>query len=543
MKQTPLSLLRLAITTLVGASVVAAPVSAQTRIDVQPYVEARQGVSVGLDSGDSDVWTGLAAGVDVSAQKRRVQGQLSYRYEKRFGWSDNDFDSDVHSGLAQMRADVVPGMLNLNAGALATRARADARGPIGFVDFDDSNTVEVYSVYAGPDFAHRVGGVDVAASYRIGYVKVDDEGLDGLPLVPGQVLLDRYDSSTTHSASLSIGQGVGPMPFGWTIAAGYVREDQNRLDQEYEGKYVRADIVLPVTHTVALTAGVGYERIESSLQDFLRDENGLPVVTPGGNLIADPSRPRLVGFETDGVIYDGGIIWRPSRRTELQARVGHRYGGTSFTGLLRHQINKSWGLNAVVYDTVDSFGRSVVTDLSGVPVNFNIPRSTFDPSLIGVGGCVFGSDPGTGTCFDEFFGSINSSNFRSRGASVLLSGERGLWTLGAGANYNHRKYSAPRFENGIARVRVVEETFSLTAAAERRLSPSSAVDLNAYAAWSDSGLAGFDDAYGFGASAGYRKRFLLERLEGFAAAGLFYSASDEFDSSVASLLVGARYNF
>lgn len=520
------------------------PASAQTRIDVQPYVEARQGVSVGLDSSDSDVWTGVAAGVDVSAQTRRVQGQLSYRYERRFGWGDDDFDSDIHSGLAQVRADVVPGTLSMNAGALATRARGDSGGSIfGFSGIDDSNTVEVYSVYAGPDFARRIGGIDVAASYRIGYVKVDDKGLDGLPIVPGQVLLDRYDSSTTQSATVSLGQGVGRLPFGWTIGGGYVREDFNRLDQEYEGKYVRADIVLPVTHTVALTAGIGYERIESSLQDFLRDENGLPVVTPGGNLIADPSRPRLRGFETDGVIYDGGIIWRPSRRTELQARVGHRYGGTSFTGLMRHQINGSWGLSAVVYDTVDSFGRSVVTDLDGVPVNFNNPRSTFDPSLIGIGGCIFGSDPGTGVCFDEFFRSINASDFRSRGASLLLSGERGLWSLGAGANYNHRKYSSPRIEDGIARVRAVEEGLSLTAAAERRLSPNSALDLNAYAAWSDSGLAGIDDAYGFGASAGYRTRFFIERLEGFAAAGLFHSASDEFDSTVASAVVGARYNF
>jgi uncharacterized protein (PEP-CTERM system associated) len=545
MKQKLVSFRRVAAAILAGAAALAAaPASAQTRIDVQPYVEARQGISVGLDSGDADAWTGLAAGIDISAQTRRVQGQISYRYERRFGWDDDDFDSDVHSGLAQVRAEVVPGMLNLNAGALATRARGDARGPIfGFSGFDDSNSVEVYSVYAGPDFSRRIGDIDVAASYRFGYVKVDDDGLDGLPIVPGQVLLDRYDSSTTHSATVSIGQGVGPLPFGWTIGAGYVREDQDRLDQEYEGKYVRADIVLPVTHTIALTAGVGYEHIESSLQDFLRDEAGLPVVTPGGNLIADPTRPRLVAFETDGVIYEGGIIWRPSRRTELQARIGHRYGGTTFTGLLRHQINGSWALNAIVYDTVDSFGRSVVTDLSGVPVNFNIPSSTFDPTLIGIGGCVFGTDPGTGTCFDEFFRSINSSNFRSRGASALLSGRRGLWTLGAGANYNHRKYFSPQFEDGIASARVVEETFSLTAAAERQLSPTSSFDVNAYAAWSDSGLAGIDEAYSLGASAGYRKRLYLERLEGFAAAGLFYSASDQFDSAVASLLAGVRYNF
>jgi hypothetical protein len=227
----------------------------------------------------------------------------------------------------------------------------------------------------------------------------------------------------------------------------------------------------------------------------------------------------------------------------LQARVGHRYGGTTFTGSLSHQLNSTWGLNAVVYDTVDSFGRAVITDLSGVPVNFNNARSTFDPSLIGVGGCVFGSDPGSGTCFDEFFRSINSSDFRSRGASVLLSGQRASWNLGAGANYNHRKYFAPQFDDDDAEVSVVEETFSLTAAAQRQLSSKSVVDFAAYAAWSDIGFDDVGDAFGAGVSAGYRTQFYLERLQGFAAAGLFYSSADEFDSTVASLVVGARYNF
>lgn len=550
MKSALASLRRLALkmaglAALAGTAVLgAAPADAQTRISARPYAEITQVFSVGLDDGDSDAYTGLAVGVDARAKTRRLEGQLSYRYEKRIGWDRGNFDDDVHTGLAQVRADILPGSLSFNAGGLASRSRGDARGPVfGFDGFEFSNTVDVYGVYAGPDFSRRIGGLDVAANYRIGYVKVDDKSLRGLPFAPGQIRLDRYDSSTTHNASLSVGQGVGPLPFGWTLGAGYVREDVGRLDQEYEGRYIRGDVVLPVSHSLALTAGIGYEKIESSQQDFLRDARGLPIVTPGGNLVADPSRPRLTAFESDGLIYEGGIIWRPSRRTELQARAGHRYGGTTFTGSLRHRINSAWGLNVLVYDTIESFGRLVVGDLAAVPLNFNTPGSAFGGGLGSVGTCVFGTDPGTGVCFDQFLQSVTASNFRNRGITALMSGGRGPWTFGVGAGYNNRKYLSPRQFEGTPLRGVREETFTLTASATRTLTPNSSADFNVYAVRSESGLAGVDGATGFGASAGYRRRFYDQRLEGFASVGLFHSSFDNADRTVASALLGLRHNF
>ncbi len=539
-----LALKALGFAALGAAAALPAPAAAQTRISARPFVEVRQVVSVGLDDGDFDAFTGLAAGVEVRARTRRVEGQLSYRYERQLSWDNGSFDNDSHSGIAQMRADLIPNMLNFNAGAIAARSRGDARGPIfGFRDVDISNVVDVYGVYAGPDFSRRIGDIDVAASYRLGYVKVDDRSLRGLPLIPGQIVLDRFDSSTTHNATLSIGQGVGHLPFGWTIGAGYVREDASRLDQNYEGKYVRGDVVFPVSPTLALTAGIGYEKILASQQDFLRDADGLPVVTPGGNLIADPTRPRLRAFETDGMIYDGGIIWRPSRRTELQARVGHRYGGTTFTGSFDHRMNSTMGIKVVVYDTVESFGRLVVSDLAGVPINFNVPRSGFDPGVGGIGSCVFGTDPGSGTCFDEFFRAITASNFRNRGVSGLLSGGRGVWRYGVGASYNHRKYLSPQLQGGSAIDRVIEESFTLTANADRRLTRTSGIDFDVYAVHSDINVPGIDSATGVGATASYYKRFYDERLEGIGSVGIFHSSSNSFDRTVISASVGLRYNF
>jgi hypothetical protein len=137
-------------------------------------------------------------------------------------------------------------------------------------------------------------------------------------LLPIGVPSDRYDSAFNHSLSASVGMAPGTCPFGWTVGAGYVREDVNRLDQTFESSFIRGDVVYPVSPTIAVTAGVGYEKLEASQQDFLRDANGNAVITPGGNLVADPSRPRLLAYDQDGVIWDAGVIWRPSRRTSCR---------------------------------------------------------------------------------------------------------------------------------------------------------------------------------------------------------------------------------
>ena len=100
----------------------------------------------------------------------------------------------------------------------------------------------------------------------------------------------------------------------------------NRLKSKFDGKYVRGDVVVPLSPTFAVTGGAGYEKIRASQQDILTDATGQPVITPGGNLVGDPTKPRLLTYDQNGFIWDVGVMWRPSPRTELQVRGGRRYG-------------------------------------------------------------------------------------------------------------------------------------------------------------------------------------------------------------------------
>src|SRR5690606_12976733 len=118
----------------------------------------------------------------------------------------------------------------------------------------------LYSFYAGPTLVQRIGDLDIGAGYRFGYTKVDVEAPALLP--GGAARQNVFDSSTNHAAWASIGQRPGNLPFGWQLSGGYEREDASQLDQRFEGKYARADITVPISPTVALLGGVGYEDIE-----------------------------------------------------------------------------------------------------------------------------------------------------------------------------------------------------------------------------------------------------------------------------------------
>jgi hypothetical protein len=225
------------IAAMTGALCMAAPAAAERAIS--PYIEVQQVFDADFNNGgDVLTYTAVAAGVDAAVSSRRVEVGLSYRYERRIAYEDNLGDEDIHSGLARARIELVPDLLSLEGGAIATRARGDTRGDApAFLTGDNDNITQVYGFYGGPALSTEAGPLQIGASYQLGYVRVDD--YDGVTL-PGQPRLDSYDSATSHNLGGSIGMASGPLPIGWTVSAGYQREDASQLDQRYRGAYARA---------------------------------------------------------------------------------------------------------------------------------------------------------------------------------------------------------------------------------------------------------------------------------------------------------------
>lgn len=295
---------------------------------------------------------------------------------------------------------------------------------------------------------------------------------------------------------------------------------------------------MPLSPTFALIGGVGYEEVEVSSRDAVRDGDGDPVLGPDGRLITDDSQPRQIAYETDGLIWDAGVMWRPSSRTSLQAIVGRRYGSMSYTGSFSYAPNSRTSVNVGAYNSINSFGGVLVDNLSNLPTEFQAFRNLLTGDL---GGCVASLEGGQ--CALGNLGSLRSAVFRSRGVTASVSRSTGRTSYGIAGGYDQRRYIAAA---GTALAQVdglLDETFWAGAYASQQLDQASGISANAYANWFDSGFDSNGTGIGYSASVAYY-RDLIAGLSGTAAVGLDGVTREELpDYTNASALVGLRYSF
>ncbi|MES2066412.1 MAG: hypothetical protein V4522_07095 [Pseudomonadota bacterium] len=535
----PISSLSPALGLAAIAALATAPAHADERkSSITPYIEIGQVVTADLKNDDVLTYSTVAAGVDASVQTKRTQLQVSYRYERRFSYSKKVGDDDVHSGLARASVRVAPGV-TLEGGAIATRVRSDIRGAApGNLAGNVDNISQVYSAYVGPTVASHVGPVGVAASYRFGFTKAEAPGTTGV--APGSPKLDVFDTSQSHVFNASAGVKAGAvLPVGVNVSAGYERDTAGQLDQKYESKVARGDLVLPVLPTLAVTGGAGYEKITVSQKDPLKDANGVPVTDSRGRFQTDPASPTRIAYQTDGLIYDAGVIWRPSPRTTLQARAGRRYGGMTYTGSFSYAASKSIGIQVGVYDSVDTFGRQLREGISNLPTSFIDQRDAFAQQF---SGCTFGtSNAAAGGCLNGVFQSISTSAYRARGVDAVIAAKRGALSFGIGGGYAQRRFYAPS-GTGFSIDGVTDDSYYAQAYVSAPIDRNSGVSGNVFANYYESGISAAPGVFSTGATALYYHNF--GRIATTASAGLYsFAQKGTEDQLSAQGQVGVRYQF
>lgn len=523
-------------TALAGAMLVTTGAHARTRTQISPYLEFDQTVVGDIKGGNGDVLTysSVAVGLDMSVQTSRAEAQVDVRYEHQFAWNRGQADSDTISGIAQGRYQIMRDTLQVEAGAIGTRVRTDGLSGANSTLVGGSNTSDVYSFYAGPTLTTHVGELAVNAAYRLGYTRVED---DVSVSVPGGAALDSFDDSLFHSVSASVGMQPGTLPFGWSVGAGYDREDMSQLDQRYEGKWGRADVTVPVTATLAVVGGVGYEAIEISQRSPLLNTNGTPVIGGNGRFVTDPASPRQLSYDDDGIIWDVGVLWRPSRRTTLELRAGERYGSMHYVGSFGWQPDEDTSVNIAYFDTIDSFGRSIVNGVSSLSGGFEARRNPFSGDLTG---CVAG-DQG-GACLNTALAGITSANYRNRGLVAQYRQQRGRWNWGMGAVYSQRKFIAPNTPVFALLDRAKDENYFADLYIGRQFEDESALQATVYGNQFSADVTGLDNT-NYGGYLTYSRLF-GRRLSANASVGI--DTIDPQDSeAVTSALgqVGLRYQF
>ena len=507
------------------------------RAEVRPYLEARQVLLADLDDGgDVLTYSTLAVGVDASVSERNAEAQVNVRYERLIGYSSRVRDQDNLSGLARGNARLGRNV-SIEAGAYASRARTDNRAPTpGTFLGNPDNVSHVYSVYTGPTFTAQLDDVTVASSLRAGYTKVDNGRVATLP--SGQPAVPTFDDSVSYAAQATVAMQPGRLPVGWAVSTGWNREDSSQLDQRIDEKYMRADVTVPVSPTLALVGGVGYENIEVSERDALRDASGNPVLTSSGRYVTDPASPRLNAYDSDGLIWDAGVLWRPSRRTSLEARYGHRYGSDTYYGSFNYAPSERMAVNVSVYDTISGFGSSLNRALVGLPTQFTAIRNPLSGDL---GNCAFGN---TGsTCLGNALGSLRPSAFRSRGISASMVTSSGGWDSGIAAGYNRQKFlnsplgALPELDG------LVDQNYYIAGYLGRDLDRRSRFETNVYGNLLEPGFALAPDIFSIGANAAYYRQ-IWRGLTAGAAVGIDSVKPEDADGDVtASALLGLRYSF
>ncbi|CDO36687.1 hypothetical protein [Novosphingobium sp. KN65.2] len=512
----------------------------QRRFAIQPYIQVDQIVDAELSPGDDVLtYTQVAVGVDASIVGQRNAVSASVRYARQIGWSGKARDGDTISGLVSGYATVTPGV-TLEAGALATRVSVENGGSaLGSSLVGGDSSSNIYSVYGGPSVATRAGDVSINANYRAGYTKVEQP--NAYIGDAGGASGDIFDESVSHVADVEA--GVAPyeiLPVGLAAAGSFYQEDISNLDQRVRDMQARAMVTVPVSRTVQAVGAIGYEDVEVSSRDAVRDADGNPVIGRNGRFRTDKSAPRQIAYDVEGLIWDVAVMWRPSRRTSLSAHVGRRYGATSFGGTLAYAPNDRSQLSVAVYDNVAGFGGQLNRFLNDLPDDFEAVRDPITGELRGCVDSLEGSN-----CLAGALGSVRSATFRSRGVTASYAMKLGRLNAGVGAGYDRRKFIAAEGTVLASANGLIDENYWLAAYLSGRLGPDAGWSTNVYANWlSSSGPLGGDVA-GYGATAAYY-RLLTQRLRATAALGIDGTTRNDpsiDDIWTASALVGLRYNF
>ncbi len=416
----------------------AGPATAE-RISVKPFINVSQFAtdqlsgSNGTTDSDFVTYTEVSGGLIGTANTRRVSGTVNYTYTRRIAEAGDSVNDSSHNGIARARLQLVPDLLALDGGAIATYSRVNPGLTASQLDIGTSkNVAQVFGYYVSPTLNKVSGDFTFNATYRYGFTTAQTPNGGALGM------FDQFDKSRTHEASAQVGMKDSNLPFNWTLTSSYTHENTTQRDQHYRALSTVGEVVVPVFDTVAVVASGGYEKLESTEQASLLDANGLPIVGSDGRFVPDTSAPRVLTYDVSGLIADAGLIWAPSRRTHFEARAGYRYDGFTTSGLFEMRPDDKTALTLIVFDRIDSFGRGVTNGLGNVPLSFQTDED--GSSAATYQNCVFGKQPGTGSCLGGTLGSSSSSLYRSRGATFFYGYTMRQSRLNFSAGYQRRTY-------------------------------------------------------------------------------------------------------
>ncbi len=418
-------------------------------VSIQPYVSLRQVVNTQTnDNRGAMGWLEAGAGFEMLLDTNRVQGNVSYQYARRFEEFGDVSTLNRHNANANVLAEVIEDLFFVHAGGLATQYATDMRG-FNAINNDESNDnqTQIFSAFIEPRVYQRLGTfATFDARYRLGAVTADgpQSSIFDLPgdigLGPGNALGSQLTDSVTQSGDVRLASTRGTNTINWMLIGAFTHEDIDELDQKYRDYSAGGELGVRVFRQFEVLGSVGYEDIENTQDTILFDPlTGEPALDSNGRLQVDPAMPRRTAFATDGIYWNAGFRYTPSRRTALEVRGGRRYGASNFFFDFNHQSRSGLLIRANFQQTLNSFSRLLTQSINGVP--FNVIRAG-GIDQFAVPHCIIGIDPQSpgGECVGGLTQSLTPATFRSDNGTVSVSRRQdGLrWTVSG--FYDRRRY-------------------------------------------------------------------------------------------------------
>ena len=261
--------------------------------------------SLSADNEDSAFIAGVRPGISAELNASRVRLFIDYGLEVLQNFGDEEQDRRINQFLsANGTVKWLEDFFFTDASAAIFQQNTSIFGPIARDNTTDTgNRADVKTFRLSPYIKRNLGSLLVyEARYSYGVFDSDQD-------IVGNGDLNRIDLRVDSGRAFQTGFGVEYFTETQTIEGN---------QDDFTRESVAANLRYPLTSRLNLLATVGHED-----NDFL-----------------------TLGEDPTGGFYNVGASWAPTPRTQLEARVGERFfGSTTFLDLNHRTRRTIWSLN------------------------------------------------------------------------------------------------------------------------------------------------------------------------------------------------------
>ncbi|MBW8306520.1 MAG: TIGR03016 family PEP-CTERM system-associated outer membrane protein [Thiobacillus sp.] len=241
-----------------------------------------------------------------SEGSRRVQATLQYGLTGVARFGEGDSTDFYHNLNAMGKAELIDDFLFIDGSARISQELISLLGSPAEAEINDSNRATVGTYTISPYIQKRIGTfANAQARYtHSGAIFENDVASD----------------ATSNAASASLNSGTRFTDLSWGLNYS-IREVNNRDELVGDSTFER------------VTASAGYA-LNRKFRVF--------------GSVGQEWNDFLSASETDGTSWSVGAGWAPTRRTSLEASVGERFFGNTYSATARHRTRATnWHLSYV----------------------------------------------------------------------------------------------------------------------------------------------------------------------------------------------------